>query len=517
MTRAEHHNVVVVGSGSSGGVIASRLSENPDCRVLMLEAGPDFPEEATLPPLFAVSGGHRATPTGIPELDWNYATLEPNTGRRLRLARGKLVGGSSMVNGAIAVRGTPADYDHWAALGNPGWAWKDLLPYFTKLEADAEFGDKPYHGSSGPIHIRRYWREYWSPIDHAFFEGCLELGLRYAPDLNAPESGAGVVGPWPANRLYELRLGTLTTYIRLARPRSNFAISDLSLADRVLIGNGRARGVSYVRDGERREAHADLVILSAGAYGSPLILQRSGIGPRAWLERHGIRQALELPVGEHLLDHPNYAVEFRSEELAKTIGRLFLLNARGPLGAGGEPEWQLTPIPLDEAGGRSSVRLFLNRQNAAGYIRLASVDPHAHPEIEHRYNLDQNDLDRFKRGWEFCTALVADTVAFRHGKVEFTPARVSLTEVMAASVATSQHPAGTCKMGPAGDPTAVVDHKLAVQGIDGLMVADASVFPDMIMNNINLTCYAIGEKAADLALANLGASAATAVPQLQAD
>ena len=242
----KHFDVVVVGSGSGGGVAAARLGEDPAAEVLLLEAGPDFPDEETLPPLFSVSGGHRWIPAGIPELDWGYWDQPHPNGHRVRLARGRLVGGSSMVNGCVAVRGAPLDYDRWAAKGNAGWSWAELLPYFMRIEHDAEFGSEPYHGEGGPIHIRRYPESTWSPVHHAFYEGSLELGLREHADLNAPDAYAGVVGPWPSNRLDEVRLGTLTTYIRQARRRPNFTLRADCLVDRVLLDGDRAVGVRYI-------------------------------------------------------------------------------------------------------------------------------------------------------------------------------------------------------------------------------------------------------------------------------
>jgi choline dehydrogenase len=489
-------DVVVVGSGSSGGAAAARIVEESDAEVLLLEAGPDFPDEEVLPPLFSVSGGHRWIPAGIPELDWGYWDAPHPNGHRVRLARGRLVGGSSMVNGCVAVRGAPFDYDRWAAMGNPGWSWDDLLPYFVRVEDDADFGAAPYHGRGGPIHIRRYPERTWSPIHHAFHEGALELGLREHPDLNAPDGVAGVVGPWPSNRLNEVRLGTLTTYIRHARRRPNFTLRAGCLVDRVLVDRGRATGVRYVDpDGRVVEVRASTVILSAGVYGTPPVLQRSGIGPRALLDRHGIAQVADLPVGDHLTDHPNAAILVHAPALAENRGRIFLNNCRGPAGPDGEPVWQALAIPIDEVEGTAAIVLLVNRQDAEGHLAITSTDPSAAPHIDHRFNTEASDLRRFEAAWEFGRALLR-TAPFRAaGAVDLT-AHLSVEEIVATGVGTAQHPAGTCRMAPDG----VVGPDLAVHGIEGLHVADASVFPDNLMNNINLTCYVIGEVVADRVL-----------------
>jgi choline dehydrogenase len=494
----EHFDVVVVGSGSTGGVVASRLSEDEGRRVLLLEAGPDFPHEEELTPLFVVSGGQHWLPAGIPEMDWGYWNEPLRNGHRVRLARGKLVGGSSMVNGCVAVRGAPFDYDRWASFGNPGWSFAELLPYFCEIERDLDFGSDPVHGDSGPIAVRRYTERHWDPVHHAFVEACTDLGMAYEADLNAPHANVGAVGPWPQNRLGEQRLGTLVTYIRAARQRASFVLRANAMVDRVLLDGTRATGVRYVdSSGMAVDVGADIVVVSAGVYSTPPILQRSGIGPAGELRRIGIEPVVDLPVGLGLLDHPNCGLVLRSPALAERVGRLFLTNCRGPIGMGGEPEWQAFPIPMDEVDGTSAIIICLNRANSQGHVLATSADPFAAPRIDHRYCSTDSDLERFEHAFAFFREAVARPAFQRAGAVEVT-AGAATRDVVLGGLGTAQHPVGTCRMGPPTDPRTVVDPTLRVHGVEGLMVADSSIFPDNTMNNTNLTCYVIGEVAADL-------------------
>jgi choline dehydrogenase len=510
----EHFDVIVVGAGSSGGVIAARLTEDPDCRVLLLEAGPDFPNEEAVPPLFTVSGEHSWKTAAIPEFDWDLLNTDHAGtlgGRVLRLPRGRLMGGTSMVNATIAARGAPFDYDRWAAMGNPGWAWNDLLPLFIKIETDVNFGDQPIHGKHGPIVIQRYRPESWAPINRVMYEACVELGVREAPDLNGLDAHAGVVGAMPHNRYKEVRLGTLVTYIRQARRRPNLTIRANAVVDRIMLAGSRAEGVAYVDgSGKAVSALADQVVISAGVYNSPAILQRSGIGPSEWLKPLGIKVAANLPVGRNLLDHPGFGMMFKGDGLGVTTGRNFVADIRGPAGPTGEPAWQTHPAPVDEEEGIACFWTYLTRQEAKGEVAIESADPRRPPLIDHRYNTVERDRKNFANARSFCREMLATGTFRRHGATWIDNMDEPIAEALAARMGAAHHQAGTAKMGPAGDSTAVVGADLRVHGFDNLRVADTSIYPDNVMHNTNLTALVVGEKAAGFVAAALGRQAAVA-------
>jgi choline dehydrogenase len=495
---SEHFDVVVIGGGSSGGVVAARLSEDPDRRVLLLEAGPDFPAEAEICPQFVVSGEHSWRVSGIPELDWNlYDTDRAGRrgGRPIRLPRGRLVGGSSMVNATIAVRPAAFDLDRWARLGCRGWDWASLEPDYIAIERDLDFGGSALHGDSGPIVIQRYKEPSWSPVNAVFVEACDALGVRHAADLNGRDADAGVFGRLPHNRFKEARLGTLVTYIRAARGRTNLVIRADHLVDRILIRDGRAIGVSVVGARGQEDILADEVVLAAGVYNSPAVLQRSGIGDADLLAGLDIPIVAALPaVGRNLTDHPGVAFFFKAEGIAATAGRMLATMWRGAADAAGEPWWQTHPFPVDEEEGICGLWSFLCRQAASGTVAITSRDARKAPMIDHDYLGTPTDVARFADAWEANRALL-DTEAFRRHGARFIEPAPDLSRYFNANLASAHHQSGTCRMGP--DPAdSVVDPDLRVHGIGGLTVADSSVFPDTIMHNTNLTCIVIGEIAA---------------------
>lgn len=458
---AERYDVVIVGSGSSGGVLAARLSEDPSRTVCLVEAGPDFPREAEVTPSFYAGGGYFGF-AAVWEHDWGFQSEPLPWGRTIPVPRGRLVGGSSMTNGTLCVRGAPFDFARWEQLGATGWGWGDVRPCYEAVERE--------------IPLKTYPRRGWQPVQEVFAAALEERGFAWHDDMNGETAWNGVLGPGPFNRRNEQRLGTLPTYIRRARGRANLTIRAETVVDRVTFAGTRATGISAIGPDGPVQIEAGLVVLSAGAIGTPAILLRSGVGPAAELAALGIDARHDLPVGKRLHDHSCVGFSFHAPDLADVCSPNSSVIARDP-----GNDWLCVAFAGRE--GEDCVLYFVQTDDPGlGEVTLTSADPGAKPRIRIHYETDC---------YEPCWELARELVGSRHfGAARWLP--TSLEETVRDGITTGHHVAGTCGIGR------VVAPDLHVYGLEGLAVADASIFPAHVSNNPNHTCYMIGERAAQL-------------------
>lgn len=528
---------VIVGAGSAGCVLANRLSADPANRVLLLEAG----------------GSDRSfwihTPLGYgktfydPAVNWMYLTDpdEGTAGRKSYWPRGKVLGGSSSINAMVYIRGQHEDYDDWASMGNPGWGWEDVLPYFRKSETFSGGGNK-FRGDAGPLYVSDVSRHYHDVNDY-FLDSAQACGLPLNPDFNGVSQFG--VGEYQITARNGRRMSAARAFLRPARSRPNLSVETSAHVTRILFESGAAVGVEYLKGGQIRRAHAAReVIVSGGAVNSPQLLELSGIGDGALLREYGIQTVRHSPaVGENLQDHLGLTHYYRSRvpTLNNTLrpwwgklgaGMQYVFARRGPLAvgvnqAGGffrsrpdrpRPNLQLYFCPMtftrqppdrrtllqpdDFAGFLNSISQC--RPTSRGYLHIRSTDPLEPVRICPNYLTTDSDVEEMVEGARFLRQIAATRPLADIIEEELTPGTgvesdEELIDDLRKRAVTVFHPTSTCSMGPNSD-TSVVNHLLQVHGVDRLRVVDASVFPTVISGNTNGPVIMLAERAADLIL-----------------
>jgi len=495
----DHYDVVIVGAGSAGCALAARLTEDPQRSVLLLEAGSDFAADGGLLDASAMAGaaeGHAA--------NWSLDARLTDS-RTMSVPRGKVMGGSSTVNGGVFVRATAADFDRWAGLGNDRWSFAEVLPYFKRLEDDRDFPGGEFHGRGGPVPVARAAANGLHPLSRAFTEACGSLGYPSEPDKNVP--GPPGCGPLPRNVVDGVRINTALAYITPNRQRPNLTIESRIAARHVVIRNGRAVGVEAEQSGVTRAFEGDEIVLCSGAVMSPYLLLLSGVGPAEALRGHGIEVHADLPgVGARCRDHPQVFLGFETDPRMAPQPLSGIVEVALDTVVDGAPvaimQYLASMGELVPGSGASLsdlvIGVLLEQAESPVEISLARDDPRRPPVID--YHSLESAVDR--RRLRDALAIGAEIVrspAMRSLGVCRSPfvdePRLDLDEWIRSNITTAVHLCASAPMGPDDDPMAVVDQHCRVRGVEGLRVVDTSVLPTAPSRGPAATAVMIGERA----------------------
>jgi choline dehydrogenase len=497
---SSHYNFIIVGSGSAGAVMASRLSEKSNQRILLIEGGNAYPAWD-----YPSAISSADNPGGNAAHNWGFQSEPTPFGNKIDLPRGKVLGGSSAINGAVALRARPEDFENWNL---PGWSYNEMLPYFKKLET-SDGGDKNLHGFDGPLPVRQLLKSDLTPVQQSFVDATVNLGYKAIDDFDGADANG--VGPYRMNVVNGVRVNTGMAYLsNKVRERKNLEIRSNSILDRVLFNGKKAIGV-VLANGE--EFYADEIILSAGTFGSAAILLRSGIGTKSELELLSIPVIIDLPVGKNLKDHPfHYAAFALNKEMVDRVSPVIAAKLwTSTLGSkGGDLDLHITPTHLfppeySPTGIGFVLGVGITTPLSIGKVWIETKDPNINPKVDLNFLHHKEDTKRMIQGAKLARRIAATAPFSEFIHSEIAPGAsvvtdADLEEAIKKNIASYAHPTGSAPMGIVGSKGAVVDLEGKVHHVESLRVVDASIFPDTISVATNVTTIAVAERIADIIL-----------------